>query len=359
MASRKKTIPTDVFPEDAALHHADDGAPGYTREKRGRDGHRYLDPAGGPLEDAAALARIEALTIPPAWNDVWVCTDAGGHLQATGRDAKKRKVYRYHPRWSERRNQLKFDRLRVFGAALPAIRARVAADLRRRTLDRDRVAAVAVELLQQTLIRIGNEQYAARNQTFGLTTLRDEHVAATTGSLRFTFTGKSGRDHDLTVRDRRLAAAALKLSELPGHRLLQYVGDDGRPHALHSEHVNDYLRDPTGLDFSAKDFRTWFGTVGAACWLLEQDPPLTREEGQKQNVGAIRHAAALLGNTPATCRKYYVHPLIPEMNAEGSLGPALRRLVEQMPEEAEAGLHPKEAAVLSLLLGDEGGRGSA
>ena len=357
MAPRKKAIPEDVFPPDAPLRHTDDTAPGISRKRRGKgqDGFAYFEPGGRPLRDQAQLARIDALVIPPNWGGVWINLDRHGHLQATGRDDRKRKVYRYHPRWTQRRSELKFDRLRVFGASLPAIRERVAADLRKRSLCRDRVCAIAVELLQQTLIRVGNDRYAEENETFGLTTLRDEHVKASTGSLRFTFTGKSGKDHDLTVRDRRLAAAALKLSELPGQRLFQYVGDDGEPHALQSEHVNDYLREPTGLDFSAKDFRTWFGTVGAACFLLGlEDEAVTEEELQKQNVAAVRHAAKLLGNTPATCRKYYVHPLVTEMHAGGTLVPALRELVPEMPEEAGAGLHPKEAAVLALLLGDEG-----
>ena len=358
---RSKPEPIDldeVFPPDAPLRHADDTAPGISRRRRGggRGGRFvYFEPGGRPLRDAAELARIRALAVPPNWGRVWISVDRHGHLQATGRDARKRKVYRYHPRWTKRRSELKFDRLRVFAAALPALRAKVAADLRRRTLCRDRVCAVAVELLQQTLIRVGNERYAQQNETFGLTTLRDEHVQASTAGLRFTFTGKSGKDHDLTVRDRRLAAAALKLSELPGQRLFQYVGDDGEPHALQSEHVNAYLREPTGLDFSAKDFRTWFGTVGAACYLLGlEDEAVTREELRAQNVEAVRHAARLLGNTPATCRKYYVHPLIPEMHAGGTLVPALRELVPRMPDDPEAGLHPKEAAVLALLLGDEG-----
>lgn len=300
------------------LVHADDTAPGLRRRKAGR-GFVYLDdrPRGGGrrITDADTLARIRTLAIPPAWTDVWICPDPLGHIQASGRDAKGRKQYRYHERWTSERNAAKFDSLAEFGLALPALRARVEEDMRSTALSFERVVATTVWLLDRTLIRIGNREYS--DSSFGLTTLLDEHADAATRSLRLRFVGKSGREHDVTVRDPRVARTVRRCQDLPGQRLLQYVdGDTIRP--VESRDVNDYIRDVTASDFTAKTFRTWGASSYATSLLAACGPCGDRcPEGDLRDT--VKETASLLRNTPAVCRSSYIHPVVFDAHRDGWL----------------------------------------
>jgi DNA topoisomerase-1 len=300
------------------LRYVQDDEPGYRRKKAGT-GFTYLDTRGRPIRAQAKVERIKALAIPPAWTDVWICPRADGHLQATGRDAKGRKQYRYHPEWRAVQEEMKFDRLIDFGEALPAIRERMTDDLALRGLPREKVLATVVHLLEASLIRVGNEEYAKANGSYGLTTLRDPHVQLDGSEIRFRFPGKSGQKHEITVHDARTAKIVRQCRELPGQRLFQYVDDDGKQHKLESGDVNDYLRETSGAEFTAKDFRTWVGTLLAATALAALDPPGSDTAGRRQAAAAIEVVARHLGNTPTVARASYVHPDIVDLYVEGDL----------------------------------------
>jgi DNA topoisomerase-1 len=293
----------------AGLRYTPDDSPGIGRRRAG-NGWSYLDPDGAAIRDPEQLERIRGIVIPPAWTDVWINADPRGHIQATGRDARGRKQYRYHPKWRANRDETKFSRLPAFGAALPQIRKRVAADLDRSGLPREKILAVVVRLLDESLIRVGNAEYARDNASYGLTTLRNKHVDVDGATMHFTFRGKSGKLHEVDVHDRRVARMVKRLQELPGQRLFQYLDDDGAVQTIDSDDVNAYLRDVTGEGFTAKDFRTWAGTVLATRSLRELGPFETESAMQANIVAAIDVVAARLGNTRAVCRVSYIHPAV-------------------------------------------------
>jgi DNA topoisomerase I len=332
----------------AGLRYVSDARPGIRRRRCGRS-FRYVAPDGAAVRDAETLRRVRSLAIPPAWTGVWICPHPGGHIQATGRDQKGRKQYRYHPRWREVRDETKYDRIIVFAETLPRIRERVQQDLALPGLRKERVLATAVRLLETTFIRVGNEEYAKQNDSFGLTTLRDEHVEVNGSSLHFQFRGKSGKEHEVTVRDPRLARIVKRCQELPGQELFQYVGEDGERHSITSADVNEYLREISGQDFTAKDFRTWAGTLLAFVALRECLECETETEARKNIVYVVRCVADRLGNTPAVCRKCYIHPSILEAYLDRDMRAALRALVLDVPAGGPAGLNPVEAVVLRFL----------
>jgi len=327
---------------EASLRYVTDSAPGITRKRAGR-GWRYEAPDGTPIRDKEVLARIRSLVIPPAWTHVWICPSANGHIQATGIDDRGRKQYRYHPRWREVRDEDKYERILDFGKALPEIRTHVEHDLSLPGLPRPKVLATVVRLLETTLIRVGNEEYARTNKSFGLTTLRDRHVKVDGSQLRFKFKGKSGKTHSISVRDRRLAHIVRRCQELPGQDLFEYVDDDGARHLIDSADVNEYLQEISGDDFTAKDFRTWAGTTLAATTLQEMEPADTLTARKHNVVEAIKAVAGRLGNTPAICRKCYIHPQIMEAYLDGTLAEGLKG------RSNGSGLPSEEAAVLRLL----------
>ena len=333
---------------EAGLVYITDDVPGIRRVRRGK-GFSYVGLDGRPIRDPEELARFRALAIPPAWTQVWIAPDACAHLQATGRDAKGRKQYRYHPVWGEQRSQAKYTRLILFCQVLPAIRARVEQDLGQRGLPRTKVLATMVRLLELTYIRIGNEEYARENESFGLTTLRDGHTEISGARVRFHFRGKSGQHHDIEVRDRRLARIVKQCRDLPGQQLFQYVDDDGTLQQVDSGDVNDYLRAITGQEFTAKDFRTWGGTLLAARALKELGPQPSDRASQKSIVQAVGKVANMLGNRPATCRKYYVHPAIIDAYLDGSLFFAFQAMSAHPVPNAPHDLDVEEAVVLELL----------
>jgi DNA topoisomerase I len=332
---------------DAGLRYVSDASPGIVRRRRGR-GFEYRDAEGGSIRDSKLLARIRSLAVPPAWTDVWICPNPRGHLQATGRDARGRKQYRYHPRWREVRDASKYERTVAFGLALPVIRRRTDGDLARPELPREKVLAAVVRLLEATLIRVGNEEYARDNNSYGLTTMRNRHVDVAGSTIEFRFRGKSGKVHHVGVRDRRLARIVQRCQDLPGYELFGYVDDEGEVRDVGSSDINEYLREITGQDFTAKDFRTWAGTVAAA-WALEEFDAFDTEVEAKRNIlRAIEKVAAMLGNTPSVCRKCYVHPAVLEAYMEGSMLQALGQRAQHMARSLK-GLEPEEAAVLALL----------
>jgi DNA topoisomerase-1 len=338
----------------AGLRYVTDDGPGLRRKKRGT-GFTYADPQGRTVKDAATLARIRKLAIPPAWTDVWICPRANGHLQATGRDARGRKQYRYHADWRRVRDETKFGRMIAFGEALPKIRERTDQDIAQRGLGREKVLATVVKLLETTLIRVGNREYMKQNNSFGLTTLRDQHVDVEGSTLRFEFRGKSGKDHSVEVHDRRLARIVKQCRDLPGQKLFQYLDETGERQSVSSEDVNSYLRETTGEDFSAKDFRTWGGTVLALSALLEAGGCGSEREANHAVAEAIKHVAGQLGNRPAICRKYYVHPVVIDSFLGGSLAGALADATTLKGEaDGDAGLREMEARLLRLLNATEG-----
>lgn len=300
------------------LTYSSDERPGLRRTPS-RGGFSYHDQRGDPIRDEAVLARIRALAIPPAWTDVWICPRASGHIQATGRDVKGRKQYRYHDGWSAHASETKFDRLPAFAKALPKLRRRVEADLAKRGMTRDRVLATAVRLLEITLIRVGNAQYAKQNRSYGLTTLNKRHLDVGGTAMTFAFKGKSGVEHEVRVRDRRLATVVKSLRELPGQQLFKYRGDDGTLCVVTSDDVNAYIRDAMGDDFSAKDFRTWAGTVSAARALRDMEPPTSPTDAKRRITVCVKAVSGLLGNTPTVCRSSYVHPKVFELYEAGEL----------------------------------------
>jgi DNA topoisomerase-1 len=332
----------------AKLHYVDDSTAGIRREKHGRS-FRYVGSSGRPITDRRILDRIRGLVIPPAWTDVWICSDPDGHLQVTGHDAKGRKQYRYHPRWREVRDENKYDRLISFAQALPRIRRRVARDLRRKRLPREKVLAAVIKLLETTLVRVGNDEYAEANKSFGLTTMRDRHARVTRGKVRMEFSGKSGVDHEIDVHDPRLVEIVRKCQELPGQELLQYVDEQGKVHDVGSSDVNEYLREISGDDFSAKDFRTWAGTALAAEALKEFEDFDTKTAAKRNVTRAIERVAERLGNTKAVCRKCYVHPAIVDAYMDRSLLETLKNRAESELRRGVARLPAEEAAVLALL----------
>ena len=304
----------------AGLRYAADTEPGIRRVRVGT-GFAYRGADGKLVRDKATLARIRALAVPPAYTDVWICADERGHLQATGRDDRGRKQYRYHERWREVRDGVKFDRMIAFGEALPRLRRRVAADLRRPGLPREKVLAAAVAMLESTLVRVGNEAYRQSNDSYGLTTLRTRHVRISRGRARFRFKGKSGKEHEIEVDDPRLVKIVRRCLEIPGYELFQWVDDEGRRHSIDSGDVNDYIEVAAGADFTAKDFRTWAGTVLAAR-LLRASAPMESDRAARAEVArVIREVAAELRNTPAVCRQAYVHPAVVDAFISGMLQP--------------------------------------
>jgi DNA topoisomerase-1 len=341
----------------AGLRYVTDDEPGIRRRKSGK-GFTFLDPQGQTVKEPKVVERIRKLAIPPAWTDVWICPRANGHLQATGRDARGRKQYRYHADWRTVRDETKFGRMILFGETLPQIRERVDQDLSLRGLPREKVLAAVVKLLETTLIRVGNPEYAKQNNSFGLTTLRNRHVEISGATLHFEFRGKSGKDHSVEIHDRRLARIVQQVRDLPGQKLFQYLDEDGERQSISSEDVNDYLRATTGEDFSAKDFRTWGGTVLALSALLELGPCETEKEASHAVVEAIKQVSSSLGNRPAICRKFYVHPLIIESYLEGSLTQGLESAAGGPPgpgDEDPTGLQRLEEEVLKLLKGKSEG----
>jgi DNA topoisomerase IB len=320
----------------AGLVYVSDAQPGIRRQRRGKQ-FVYRDADGQPVGDRDELARIRALAIPPAYEDVWICADPCGHLQATGRDARGRKQYRYHKRWRALRDHGKFDRVLAFGAALPKLRQRTRRDLALGGLPREKVLALLVRLLDETLIRVGNETYARANKSYGLTTLRSRHLRVARDRLRFSFRGKSGQEQEIELDDARLARIVRKVQRLPGQRLFQYLDDDGARQPVDSGMVNDYLHAACGEDFSAKDFRTWGGTAHAAGVLA--CTPLPAEGGERAHrhalVEAVTRVARVLGNTPAVCRKSYIHPEVFEGWRDGSLQRAISEACAAQPRKLE------------------------
>ena len=330
----------------ARLHWVSDASPGITRARRGR-GFVYRSVSGGGVTEAATLRRIRSLAIPPAWTKVWISPDPNSHIQATGRDARGRKQYRYHPRWIAARDADKFDHVIDFGGALAGLRRRVAQDLRRGGLPRERVVATVIRLLDIALIRVGNEGYAKENGSYGLTTLRARHVDIAGARIRFDFPGKSGKRVAVDIEDRRVARILSRCTTLPGEELFQYIDDRGERKTITSDDVNDYLRAATGEGFTAKDFRTWAGTVLTACELRACGPAASRAAARRNVTAAIKRVAQALGNTPAVCRRCYVHPDAIEAYGNGSL--ARMRIPARGAPAPEGGLSADERAVLRML----------
>jgi DNA topoisomerase I len=324
----------------AGLRYVNDHAPGLRRRRAGR-GFVYVDRDGRRVTDADELRRIRALAIPPAWREVWICPSPGGHIQAVGRDARGRKQYRYHPRWRALRDHTKYARMIAFAEALPRIRARVESDLARPGLPREKVIASIVRLLETTGVRVGNVEYARTNGSFGLTTLRNRHAEVSGARVRFEFRGKGGKPVSVDVTDRRVARVVARCQEVPGQELFQYVDAEGTRQTIDSADVNAYLKEVGGEEFTAKDFRTWVGTVLAARALREVAPCASKAQGRRNVTRAVEAVARLLGNTPAICRKSYVHPAVVDGYFEGR--------VIAPPRRCPHGLAPDEAAVLALL----------
>ncbi|WP_375416137.1 DNA topoisomerase IB [uncultured Hymenobacter sp.] len=331
----------------AGLRYATDAGPGLTRQTDAEGNVTYLDARGQAVEDEAALARIHSFVIPPAWTEVWISPLPTAHLQVTGRDSLGRKQYRYHPAWDELRSLTKFSRLRAFGEKLAELRQQLNKDLGRKELDREKVVALVLTLMDQSFIRVGNKEYAKKNKSYGLTTLRDKHVAVHGQDVQFTFVGKKGVAHDVTLHDRRLARLVQKCKEIPGQHLFQYYTADGQRHALESGDVNHYLQEKTGMALSAKDFRTWGGTVKMVRCLeavLHAEPDLPQDQALRK---AVKEVACGLGNTPTVCSKYYIHPQVVELFKSGQLVEYLRRH-DVDPAENDL-LSPTEHLVLDML----------
>lgn len=339
-----------IDPEDAAisagLTYVNDDMPGITRQRSGK-GFSYKGPDGRTITDKAERKRLASLAIPPAYVDVWICPDPRGHIQATGRDAKGRKQYRYHPEFRELRDSSKYDRMLDFARGLPQLRAQVDADMSRRGLPVEKVLATIVFLLENTMIRVGNTRYARENKSHGLTTLRMRHVTLDGNQVRFKFKGKSGKEWNLGLRDRRVARVIRAVQEIPGQHLFQYVDDDGTRRQVTSTEVNDYLRQITGRQVTAKDFRTWTGTVLAALTLAEYEKA-DSEAAAKRNVrDAIESVAARLGNTPTICRQCYVHPQIIDAYLADELRLELADTIDDTLTQTD--LRPEETQVLRFL----------
>jgi DNA topoisomerase-1 len=349
-------LSADVLePQDAAraagLRYVSDAAPGIRRKRAGR-GFAYVGPDGTRISDPDVLAWIKSLAVPPAWTDVWICPDPRGHIQATGRDARGRKQYRYHAVWRQVRDETKYDRMIGFGEALPSIRQRVAADLSQQGLPSEKVLAAVVRLIDGTLVRIGNPEYARENGSYGLTTMRDDHVNVFGSRLRFRFRGKGGKPVVVDISDRRLARVIKRCQDLPGEELFQYVDDDGTPGSIDSGDVNDYLREISGQDFTAKDFRTWGGSVLAARALRDVGSFRSEREAKSKVLEAVKAVARELGNTPTVCRNCYIHPGVIEAYTGRTLEVAWRR-AEASQRTGTEGLREEEAVLLLLLRGPQ------
>jgi DNA topoisomerase I len=334
--------------EQAGLRYVSDEEPGFRRRKSGK-GVTYLGLDGKAIRDKDTLERIRKLAVPPAYTDVWICADPNGHIQATGRDDKGRKQYRYHPRWREVRDGDKFEHMLDFAKCLPALRERIDADMARRGLPRDKVLATVVHLLENTLIRVGNIDYAKQNKSYGLTTLRDRHVKIDGQELRFEFKGKSGKTWKLKVKDRRIAKLVKACQDIPGQHLFQYYDEDGQRQPVTSADVNAYLKEATGQDITAKDFRTWAGTVLAAMTLKEFELVDQQARTKKTIKAAVERVATRLGNTPTICRKCYVHPEVFSAYLDGSLLESIEDEVDAELRDNLEKLKPEEAALLVLL----------
>jgi len=332
-----------VVARAAGLRYVNDDEPGISRRRAGK-GFSYRSAGGAVIRDRDELRRIGALAVPPAWTDVWICSSARGHIQATGRDARGRKQYRYHPEWTRTRDEAKYERTVAFARALPRLRRRVARDLARRGLPRVKVIAAVIRLLEVTLVRVGNEEYARHNRSFGLTTLRRRHAEVHGSAVKFTFRGKSGVMHTVGIRDRRLARVVRQCQELPGQHLFEYVDDDGAIQTVNSEDVNDYMRDAMGSDFTAKDFRTWAGTVLALRALRTAPGELPTKKALKSVVDRV---ADELGNTPTVARSGYIHPALIDAYLDGSLNEAVERAAADASTDAR--LRADERLVLSVL----------
>jgi DNA topoisomerase I len=335
-----KGCPEDLPP---GLRYVDDSRPGYTREWK-NGAFIFFNTQGKELSDEADIKRINALAIPPAYTKVWICPDPRGHLQATGRDARGRKQYRYHPHWRESRDANKYERMLAFSVVLPKLRARVTRDLELDGMPRDKVLATVVRLLDTTLVRVGSEEYARENKSYGLTTLRKKHLSVKSGTLRFQFRGKSGIEHDVSVSDPRIARIVKRCMDLPGHDLFQYLDAEGERHTVSSSDINDYLHEISGADFTAKDYRTWAGSVFALA-ALRKLAWETVTEARKHVVGTIKEVSKILRNTPAVCRKCYVHPAVIEAFEAGELA-------DQLPPSRRSGLKTDEAALAIFLQKD-------
>lgn len=333
----------------AKLRYVTDRTRGIARV-RTPSGFEYRDPHGSKVKDEDTLTRIRKLAIPPAYEHVWICPYPNGHLQAVGRDARGRKQYRYHARWREVRDENKYGKMLLFGRVLPKIRAQVERDLGRSGLSREKVLAAIVRLLETTLMRVGNEEYAKSNKSYGLTTLRNRHVKIGNGSrIRFDFRGKHGSEHHIDLRNKRLASIVRRCQELPGQELFQYLDEDDVPRAVTSDDVNDYLREITGEDITAKDFRTWAATNLAALALRELEQFDSQTKAKRNMVQAVEAVSKMLGNTPAICRKCYIHPAIFDGYLDGSLLQALKRRADEKLADPGSGMKAEEAAVTAFL----------
>ena len=348
----KAAAPSEMDPVESAkaagLHYVTDSTPGIQRKRAGK-GFKYLRPDGKPVRDEETLWRIKSLVIPPAWKDVWISPDDLGHLQAVGFDSRGRKQYRYHPKWRQVRDETKYERMVAFAKALPAIRARVQKDLKLPGMPREKVLAALVRLLETTLIRVGNDEYAHENKSYGLTTIHNDHVAVRGARIKFEFRGKSGIEHEIDLEDRRLADIVRKCQELPGQELFAFADHAGHVHDVKSDDVNQYLKEIAGEDFTAKDFRTWAGTVLAAMALEEFQSFESKAQAKKNIVRAVEEVAKKLGNTKAVCRKCYVHPAIFDAYMDGTLIEVLRKKAQRKLAESAGDLRPEEAAVMGML----------
>lgn len=341
-------LPPPEAAKAAGLRYVDAARPGITRRATGKS-FTYLDPAGKTVRDLETLRRIRSLAIPPAWTDVWISSREDCHIQATGRDARGRKQYRYHSRWREVRDESKYGRTTAFAEVLPKIRRRVQRDLRLRGMPREKVLAAVVSLLEETLIRVGNDEYAQQNKSYGLTTLRNRHAKVRGSNIVFDFVGKSGKRHQIDIRDPHLAKMVRRCQELPGQELFGYIDNEGNPRDVTSEDVNSYLREVAGAEFTAKDFRTWAGTVLAAVALRGLAQFASAREAKRNITRAIEAVAQMLGNTPAVCRKCYVHPAILESYLAGQTISTLRQRADERLARSLSKLRPEEAAVLMFL----------
>ncbi len=329
-----------------SISYAFDDDPGLSRRRAGR-GFSYSD-ASGRAVDAATRRRIQKLVIPPAWTDVWICPDPNGHIQATGRDAKGRKQYIYHPEWRQWREETKFQRILDFAAALPRLREAVARDLARRKLSRSLVLATAVRVLDLTLMRVGNDEYARQNQSYGLATLLTEHIECNGKRVRFAFRGKSGKTFEAELHDRRVTSVLRRLEGLPGQHLFQFIDEHGEPCRITSDDINAYIREASGGDFTAKDFRTWAASVFAVLLVLQQQPATSEAAAKRATAQAVKAVARRLGNTPAVCRRSYIHPDVLESYRDGSLA-SLAAKIEDIDDGDTAGLFTNEKIVLGFL----------
>jgi DNA topoisomerase-1 len=348
IANLKVVTEPEQAAADAGLRYVSDDQPGYRRKRNGED-FDYFDMESKPIRDEQRQLRIKRLAIPPAWTNVWICPSSNGHIQATGRDARRRKQYRYHERWREVRDENKYEKMVLFGKALSKIRKQVEEDIVLPGLPRNKVLATVVQLLERTFIRVGNEEYARDNKSFGLTTMRDHHVEVKGSKLRFRFRGKSGVQHEVDMTDRHIAKIISKLQDIPGQELFQYVDDDDEVHDVTSQDVNDYLQEITNEDFTAKDFRTWAGTVMAAIALQAVGAFETKKQAKANIKSAITAVSKLLGNTPAICRKCYIHPVVLETYLSGDSIEGLKQRAKDALENEAIDLRESEAAILKFL----------